>query len=127
MNVTKPIEYATCVAIFVLAITLYFNNNARLESLLLNVKNNINDNQVVYEQYQDLEKLPEPITEYKELVSILMKDISINMEINGTELRADTYDYMEFDYSSIPNTNYRKSYKRDVSGNVVKVIYESIS
>jgi len=126
MNVTKPIEYFACIGIFVLATTLYFNSSNRIEGILKNVKKNMNSNQVVYEQYQNLGDLSEPTTEYKDLISMLMKDISIDMEINGTELTADYYDYMNFDYSKIPKTQYKRSYQRDDMGNVVKVIYESI-
>ncbi len=125
-NVLKLLETVTGLLFCCMAIVVFFMNNSSLNAMLLSAKENLNNYSVLYEQYQNQEDQEEPVIEYEDLISMLMKDISTDMEINMVELNADTYDYLQFDFSCIPNTAYKRSYQRDAAGTITKVIYKSI-
>ncbi|BCN32412.1 hypothetical protein [Anaeromicropila herbilytica] len=118
---------AANVFLFILAITLFLLINNSLNSLLLTTKNNISSNSVLYEQQNELVGKREEIVKYEELIGILMSDITRDMRINSLEIKAEDYDYLQFDFSVIPQTSYKITYERDSNGAVTKIIYTSIN
>jgi hypothetical protein len=125
-NALKLLETVSGLLFCCIAIAVFLMDNSSLSSLLLSAKANLNNYPVLYEQYQNLEDKEEPVVEYEDLISMLMKDTSMDMVINTLELDADTYDYLQFDFANIPNASYKRSYHRDATGTVTKVIYKSI-
>lgn len=123
-TVSKALGILPSVTAFCIALTVLLSSNSSTEKLLFEVKNNINDKYVMYEQNLGGEEL-EKIIAYPDVISMLMKDIRTDIEINGVLLDAATYNYLQFDFSVIPETEYSEVYERNSAGEVIKIVLTS--
>ena len=122
--INKFLEDGFEVFMFCIALVLLFTGMKNINSLVLTTKNNLNSSNVLYEQYNYNDH--ESDVSYSELISILMTGLDCDIQVNGMEIKADTYDYLQFNYSLINNTDYSKDYVLDNQGEIIKIIYDSI-
>ena len=112
------------VVIFCLALSLLFWGMKNLNDLHTTTLKDINSSNVLYEQYQEIPDKNQ--ISYYEMIAIMLSGLENDIVVNGLEIKAIEYDYLQFDYSLIEKTNYIKEYIADTNGYVVKVVYNSI-
>jgi|GEM_PF-2866405 hypothetical protein len=115
------------VFLLILALTFFLGMNHGLDTLLFTAKDQICEKNVLYEQEENWDEINGQVIEYKDLISILMKDITTDISIDQMELSKQTYDYMQFDLSSIKKSKYKEKFIRDEKGTVIRIQYQSIS
>lgn len=123
-NVFNIMDEGKNIFMFCLALTLLFIGMKGLNQLHTTTKQNINSSNVLYEQYK--ETMNKRNASYDEIIAVLLSGLENDIVVNGLEINATEYDYLQFDYSVIAKTKYEKDYIVDLDGNVVKVIYNSI-
>lgn len=62
----------------------------------------------------------------QDLISRLMQNLNYTIYINGYCITPDQYHYINYDYTSIPNGDYRITYDYDTQGNLVSIHYDNI-
>ncbi len=120
-NITDYLEIAAYIFIFCIAGTLLLYQNRELNYFITAMKNVADNQNILYEQSYD--KPDNSKVSYAELITVLSGDIGCDIQINDLPILKENYNYQEFDFSGVPQSDYTKSYQYDYSGNIVKVIY----
>ncbi len=115
------LERISQVLIFCMALSLLFIWNNTLQNTISSLKRVVNTQEVLYEQ--PLEGVHEQDVTYKDIIGILMGEISSDTTINNIEIKMNNYNPQNFDFTRIPKVSYRKSYELDSEGNIVKIIF----
>ncbi len=124
-NVTKLMEIAVSVFIFCVAGTLFLMSNREMNHLITLTKNEVSNQNIYYENERALDEIQESKITYDEIISTLLGDLDYDIQIDDMTILKENYNYQEFDFSTVPQAEFTKSYEYDSSGNIVKVIYKS--
>lgn len=122
----EGIEMTVGAFMFVLAISfafLLFRNYGHFNQT---VKEEIYDNGIFYEEEINEDTSDSHVT-YEEVMGVLMGDsLDYDISINDVIIEKANYNFMQNDITSIPNTNYERTYLRNDSGDIIRVVYKSI-
>lgn len=121
-NIVKLFERAFEVFLFGLSALILLSMSRELSSEIGLVKNLTAEQNIIYEQ--QIDELDPGSVSKAEIISSLLGSLEYDVEINQLDINKDTYDYKIFDFSQIPSGEYKKSYKYDSSGNIIKVIFK---
>lgn len=89
------------------------------------VKEEIYDNGFFYEQVTD-EEFTDSQVSYEEVMGLLMSySLDYDVSVNGTLIKKLNYNYMKNNLPSIPRTDYKRSYMRDGSGEITRIVFVS--
>jgi hypothetical protein len=121
---SKFLEMAAYVCIFCTAVTLLLFYNRSINKLITSAKNEANYQNNYYESEQSLAEILQGKISYAEVIASLIGDLDYDIQINDMTILKESYNYQNFDFSAIPQTEYTKSYLYDSSGKIVKVIYK---
>ena len=124
-NVTRLLETAASLLLFCIAVTFFLYQIRVLNTLTTSAKEEICKQDIYYEQERTFDEIQESKVSYAEIISTLFGELDYDIQINNMTILKDNYNYQIFDFSTVPNTEYTKSYQYDSSGNIVKVIYKS--
>ena len=124
-NVTKFLETVASVLLFCIAVSFFLYQIRVLNTLTVSAKEEICKQDIYYEQERTLDEIQESKVSYAEVISTLFGDLDYDIQINNMTIVKENYNYQIFDFSTVPNAEYMKSYQYDSSGNIVKVIYRS--
>jgi len=109
-NVLDFFEDSFSVFIFVIATTLLLNYTGSFKLLINATKKTLNDTYVVYES--DNDELYNDTISYSELCTQLASPLSYDIEVvdQGTDIvfEADNYNYLLFDFTILPRSDYYK-------------------
>lgn len=123
------IEYLytiSSVFIFCMALSLLIIMNKNLNQLIFTAGESLKQVNTVYEQtYESIED--SNIITYSKLIGLLVDDLEYQIEINGCLINPEDYKYLTFYYPIIPQTNYRAFYYYNLSGNIIKAKFLSIT
>lgn len=122
-NVIKHMEqYVSVIAFIIAAALLLYQTNILLETIKIN-KVALSE-EVIYEQPYEIEE--DNIT-YAELIATLFYDLEYDLQIDSQLIsKYEQLDIHEL-IGHIPKTMFTRSYAYDNNGNIVRVIYQSIS
>lgn len=122
-NVIKFMEQYLSAIVFLIAVSLLlFQTNICLETIQINKDALSSD--IIYEQLYEIET--DSIT-YSELIATLFYELEYDIQINSQLI--SKYDHLDISLLSynIPKTMYIRSYAYDNSGNITRVIYQSVN
>ncbi|MGB8455266.1 MAG: hypothetical protein WCD89_23410 [Anaerocolumna sp.] len=108
-----------------MAVTILLFQDRSLNRLITTIKSDISNQNIFYEDESTLEEIQEGKVTYAKLISTLFGNPDYDIQINNIIILKENYNYQEFDFLSIPEGEYTKSYQYDSSGNIVRVIYKS--
>ncbi len=125
-NLTKFLETVTYLIIFCMAGTILLFHSRSLNNFITTVKKEISSQNIFYEKERTSDEIQESKVTYTELISTLFVDPDYDIQINSMTILKENYNYREFDFSTVPQAEYTKSYQYDSSGDIAKVIYKSL-
>lgn len=121
-GILEFLEQCFHIFLFCLGITVLLGNAGSMERLLAEAGENVNASPVFYMQGQEA---GEHIISYGTLMSMLMQEISIDVEVNGLLIPAEGFDPVTFTYPHIADTDYLEEYVYNPDGTVKKITYQS--
>lgn len=125
-HITELILQGSGVLIFVLAVSILGYNVRTLNIMEYQGKQNIYTGvNVMYQQYEKENESPNILT-YEQMCCRLMNELPYNIKINELSIQKDEFDYMLFDFTTLPKTNYQRQYVFDINGKVKEVVYNSV-
>lgn len=124
-NTTKLLDMASYIFMFCMAVTILVFYDRGLNNLISSAKNEINNQNIYYEKERYIDEFTESKVAYADLISTLLSDLDYDIQIDDMSILKENYNYQQFDFSTILQAEYTKSYQYDSSGNIVKVIYKS--
>ncbi|MBS6559089.1 MAG: hypothetical protein KH355_02305 [Clostridiales bacterium] len=122
-EVLKGIYIAVGTILLCIALSLVFKNNRELNQVLNTQNEIILDKSVIYQEYQ--EEKDKNIT-YQELVASLLNGIEYPVKVNGVEITPETFEPETFNFSLIPQTEYKKTYYYNANNEIKLIQYQSI-
>ncbi|WP_313133384.1 hypothetical protein [Anaerocolumna sp.] len=123
-NVKELIEKVGAIFMFCIAGTLLLIQYKEQYKLITVIREGISKQGVLNEQPIDVTANNK--VSHKEVIAALICDLEYDVEVNTIYLQKEYFNPMEFDFSVIANTDYRKTYEVDLSGNIVKIVYKSL-
>ncbi len=123
-NVKELIEKVGAIFMFCIAGTLLLIQYKEQYKLITVIREGVSKQGVLYEQSIDVTVNNK--VSHKEVIAALICDLEYDVEVNTIYLQKEYFNPMEFDFSVIANTDYRKTYEVDLSGNIVKIVYKSL-
>ncbi len=124
-NISKLLELSASILMFCMAVTLLLYSNRSLDKIISITRTQISTENIFYENERLYSEIKESKTTYAEIITTLLGDLDYDVQINNMTIFKENFNYQEFDFSTIPQGEYVKSYLYNSSENIVKVFYKS--
>lgn len=107
-----------CIGVF------YFLSSSKLLNTLLQTTRDQYKDEQLYQQ----NLIPgDDIVTYAELIATLFQNLDYDIKVNDTVIKANQHEVESINEYNIVVTNYKKSYVYDASGDIVMIVYTSIT
>lgn len=128
-SVLDFLENAFALVLFCMALGLLLFYKSNFTSLMKSSKECLYDTRVVY-QSVNLDNDEQNSVTYSELCSILSAPLSYDTTVtaltSSINCTASTYNYMLFDFTSVPKADYYYRIYNYQDGNIVSVLYQGV-
>ena len=124
-NIKEFLVKVSGIFVFCIGASLLLTSYKALSKFITLAKNQINDQNVLFEQY--ITEIEEDHVTYAEIIATLSHELEYDIKIDQLIIKKVTHKAEDFDFSKIPNNDFKKSYTLDAHGNIIMVIYQSQS
>lgn len=128
----KFVEYSVATIIFTIAVSLLLTSRNNMNMLISSVEDTVKDTNVMYESAGEDISTADEIISYTQLCTLLAGPLEYDVVVisNGTSatFTKDDYNYLMFDFSSIPSANYyRRTYVYNTDDVIKSIQYEKVN